>query len=337
MSKKSNKRRKRRRGSRRTMQGGAKVFAKGTIVRLSQKGVDDFLDWWMQLPEITQLIDHWVAGVYSDAYPEWFIKLHRATGGASEEALAVSMREAIRNQEIGKVRAWRGMVEGLTPDADLRILTPAQQRARTKGFGPTKTTAAGHTIHQYHRAGPPSIKARHYVWGGGRLLDGFRHWVAPQDYFLPAGAARDDLVPVPVHAIVGPRHLDDDGAVIRKHPLASDPNFSVAERAANRTRVVRAMAALPEGARGSAPGIAEHVAGFLDPPPRDPPVSLAERRRAAALGRVGTRRNQPPPPPPEYHGKLGDLGGGWGLGMAGGRRRRRRRTRRRRRRTRRRR
>ena len=43
------------------MQGGAKVFAKGTIVRLSQKGVDDFLDWWMQLPEITQLIDHWVA------------------------------------------------------------------------------------------------------------------------------------------------------------------------------------------------------------------------------------------------------------------------------------
>ena len=128
------------------------------------------------------------------------------------------MREDIRNQEIGKVRGWRGMVEGLTPDADLRILTPAQQRARTKGFGPTKTTAAGHTIHQYHRAGPPSIKARHYVWGGGRLLDGFRHWVAPQDYFLPAGGARDDFVPV-------------RRAVIRKHPLASDPNFSVAERA----------------------------------------------------------------------------------------------------------
>jgi hypothetical protein len=307
------------------MQGGAKVFAKGTIVRLSQKGVDDFLDWWMQLPEITQLIDHWVAREQADwrrapAYPEWFIKLHHG----DDKALAVSMREDIRNQEIGKVRAWRGMVEGLTPDADLRILTPAQQRARTKGFGPTKTTAAGHTIHQYHRAGPPSIKVRHYVWGGGRLLDGFRHWVAPQDYFLPAGGARDDFAPV-------------RRAVIRKHPLASDPNFSVAERAANRTRVVRAMAALPEGARGSAPGIAEHVAGFLDPPPRDPPVSLAERRRAAALGRVGTRRNQPPPPPPEYHGKLGDLGGGWGLGMAGGRRRRRRRrrTRRRRRRTRR--
>jgi len=288
------------------MQGGAKVFARGTVVRLSQKGVNDFLDWYMAIPEIVQLIARYRA----------------AAGPLGHLLLPHDYQQVIRNHTIGSVRAWRGIVEGLTPDADLRILTPAQQRARTKGFGPTKTTAAGHTIHQYHRAGPPSIKVRHYMWGDGRSigLPGFTHWVAPQDYFLPTALGR----------------LRSPAAVlIRGHPLASDPNFSVAERAANRTRVVRAMAALPERARGSAPGIAAHVAGFLDPPPRDPPVSLAERRRAAALGRVGTRRNQPPPPPPEYHGKLGDLGGGWGLGMAGGRRRRTRRRRRRRRRTRR--
>jgi len=78
---------------------------------------------------------------------------------------------------------------------------------------------------------------------------------------------------------------------LRRHPLASDPNFSVAGRAANRTRATRAMAALPEGARGAAPGIAAHVAGFLNAPARDPPMSLAEQRRAAAVGRVGTRRS----------------------------------------------
>ena len=308
MSKKSNKIRKGRRTRGRTMQGGAKVFARGTVVRLSRKGVNDFLDWYMEIPEIVQLIERHLAEARARyAYFGWTLPLPH------------DYQQAIRNRTIGNVRAWRGIVEGLTPDADLRILTPAQQRARTKGFGPTKTTAAGHTIHQYHRAGPPSIKVRHYMWGDGRrLLTGFRHWVAPQDYFLPTG--------------VGPAVV---AAVIRGHPLASDPNFSVAERAANRTRVVRALAALPERARGVAPDLAAHVAGFLDPPPRNPPEEPWYRRRNPALGRVGTRRNQPPPPPPEYHGKLGDLGGGWGLGMAGGRRRRTRRRRRRRRRTRR--
>ena len=225
MSKKSNRRRSRRRVRRRTMRGGAHVFRPGTLVRLSQKGKNEILDGYGP-PE---------AGGVDAAFAR-----QRANRWAAE------------------VEGWRGRVADppITPLNELRVLTPAQQRARTKGFGPTRTTPAGHTIHQYIRAGPPSIKVipldhlDHQMptnyWT--HMLDpahaqGYpfvHNWVGPQDYFIPAGTRT-------VHPSIW--KMQREARQLRRHPLASDPNFSVAGRAANRTRATRAMAALPEGAR----------------------------------------------------------------------------------------